>query len=65
MPVAQSGLSFDLQLFPAQMKDGLTLVGENLETNFILIHAGMLTGMDKETQADIFWNTAERVYKPV
>ena len=32
------GLSFDLQLFPAQMKDGLTLVGENPETNFILTH---------------------------
>ena len=26
------GLSFDLQLFPAQMKDGLALVGENPET---------------------------------
>jgi predicted TIM-barrel fold metal-dependent hydrolase len=42
-------LSFDLQLFPAQMKDGLTLVGENPETNFILTHAGMLTAMDWET----------------
>ena len=37
------GLSFDLQLFPAQMKDGLQLVGENPETDFILTHAGMLT----------------------
>ncbi|RWH73659.1 MAG: amidohydrolase [Mesorhizobium sp.] len=43
------GLTFDLQLFPAQMKDGLTLVGENPETNFILTHAGMLTGMEPET----------------
>ncbi|TIT76831.1 MAG: amidohydrolase, partial [Mesorhizobium sp.] len=43
------GLSFDLQLFPAQMKDGLTLVGENPETNFILTHAGMLTDMEPET----------------
>ncbi|WP_189521512.1 amidohydrolase [Mesorhizobium sp. M1B.F.Ca.ET.045.04.1.1] len=43
------GLSFDLQLFPAQMKDGLTLIGENPETNFILTHAGMLTGMEPET----------------
>jgi len=43
------GLSFDLQLFPAQMKDGLALVGENPETNFILTHAGMLTGMEPET----------------
>jgi len=43
------GLSFDLQLFPAQMKDGLTLVGENPETNFILTHAGMLTDMSPET----------------
>src|SRR5437660_10230260 len=40
------GLSFDLQLFPAKMKDGLTLVGENPQTNFILTHAGMLTGME-------------------
>ena len=37
------GLSFDLQLFPAQMEDGLQLVGENPETNFILTHCGMLT----------------------
>jgi len=27
------GLSFDLQLCPAQMKDGLQLVGENARTN--------------------------------
>jgi predicted TIM-barrel fold metal-dependent hydrolase len=39
------GLSFDLQLFPAQMKDGLQLVGENPETNFILTHTGMLTDL--------------------
>jgi L-fuconolactonase len=39
------GLSFDLQLFPAQMKDGLVLVGENPETNFILTHTGMLTDL--------------------
>jgi len=39
------GLSFDLQLFPAQMKDGLELVGENPGTNFILTHTGMLTDL--------------------
>jgi L-fuconolactonase len=39
------GLSFDLQLFPAQMKDGLELVGENPEINFILTHTGMLTDL--------------------
>ena len=39
------GLSFDLQLFPTQMKDGLQLVGENAEINFILTHAGMLTDL--------------------
>jgi L-fuconolactonase len=39
------GLSFDLQLFPTQMKDGLELVGENPETNFILTHTGMLTDL--------------------
>jgi len=41
------GLSFDLQLFPAQMKDGLQLVGENPQTNFILTHAGMLTDLSE------------------
>lgn len=39
------GLSFDLQLFPAQMKDGLQLVGENPGTDFILTHTGMLTDL--------------------
>ncbi|MGB3644110.1 MAG: amidohydrolase [Mesorhizobium sp.] len=43
------GLSFDLQLFPSQMKDGLQLVGENPETDFILTHCGMLTGSDPDT----------------
>lgn len=43
------GLSFDLQLFPSQMKDGLQLVGENPEIDFILTHCGMLTGMEAET----------------
>ena len=42
-------LSFDLQLFPGQMKDGLQLVGDNPETNFILTHCGMLTGTDERT----------------
>lgn len=37
------GLSFDLQLFPGQMRDGAVLVAENPETDFILTHAGMLT----------------------
>lgn len=43
------GLSFDLQLFPAQMEDGLQLVGENPETQFILTHCGMLTASDQTT----------------
>lgn len=43
------GLSFDLQLFPAQMRDGLQLVGENPGTNFILTHCGMLTADDEAT----------------
>jgi predicted TIM-barrel fold metal-dependent hydrolase len=42
------GLSFDLQLFPAQMRDGLELVSENPDTNFILTHCGMLTGAEPE-----------------
>lgn len=43
------GLSFDLQLFPAQMRDGAELVGENPDTQFILTHTGMLTSSDQET----------------
>lgn len=43
------GLSFDLQLFPKQMEDGLQLVGENPETSFILTHCGMLTASDTAT----------------
>jgi predicted TIM-barrel fold metal-dependent hydrolase len=43
------GLSFDLQLFAGQMKDGLQLVGENPETDFILTHCGMLTADDPAT----------------
>lgn len=52
------GLSFDLQLFPAQMKDGLQLVGENPQTNFILTHCGMLTADDPATVAG--WKTGLR-----
>ncbi len=43
------GLSFDLQLFPSQMEDGLQLVGENPETIFVLTHCGMLTADDPTT----------------
>lgn len=43
------GLSFDLQLFPGQMRDGLDLVGEHPETDFILTHVGMLTANDDRT----------------
>lgn len=43
------GLSFDLQLFPGQMKDGQQLVGENPETSFVLTHCGMLVADDPAT----------------
>lgn len=43
------GLAFDLQLFPGQMRDGLDLVGENPETDFVLTHVGMLTANDERT----------------
>jgi L-fuconolactonase len=45
------GYSFDLQLFPAQMRAGAELVGENPETHFILTHCGMLTDDRPETIA--------------
>ena len=53
------GLSFDLQLFPAQMKDGLQLVGENPEIDFILTHAGMLTASDERTVEE--WKSGLRI----
>jgi L-fuconolactonase len=43
------GYSFDLQLFPDQMRDGAELVGENPETDFILTHCGMLISLDPAT----------------
>lgn len=45
------GYSFDLQLFPAQMRAGAELVAENPETDFILTHCGMLTDDRPETVA--------------
>lgn len=41
--LADYGYSFDLQLFPSQMRAGAELVAENPGTNFILTHCGMLT----------------------
>lgn len=43
------GLSFDLQLFPSQMRAGAALVAENPDTAFVLTHAGMLTDRDRPT----------------
>lgn len=45
------GYSFDLQLFPAQMRDGAELVAENPDTDFILTHCGMLVDDKPETVA--------------
>ncbi|GKX32724.1 MAG: amidohydrolase [Rhizobiaceae bacterium MnEN-MB40S] len=45
------GLSFDLQLFPAQMADGAMLVEENPDVDFILTHVGMLTDTEPATVA--------------
>jgi L-fuconolactonase len=46
------GLSFDLQLFPDQMRDGAKLVDEFPEIDFILTHAGMLVDLSpKATEA--------------
>lgn len=52
------GLSFDLQLFPRQMRDGLELVMENPDTNFVLTHAGMLVADDPYTREE--WRTGLR-----
>ncbi|MGD0976387.1 MAG: amidohydrolase family protein [Candidatus Korobacteraceae bacterium] len=45
------GFSFDLQIFPNQMRDGARLIEENPETDFILQHTGMLTDLSAETTA--------------
>jgi L-fuconolactonase len=49
--LANYGYSFDLQLFPAQMRDGAELVAENPKTDFILTHCGMLVDDRPETVA--------------
>jgi predicted TIM-barrel fold metal-dependent hydrolase len=43
------GLTFDLQLFPAQMQDGARLVAENPDVDFIMTHTGMLVDTKPET----------------
>jgi L-fuconolactonase len=43
------GFSFDLQLFPEQMRHGAQAVGENPDIDFILTHAGMLIDRSAET----------------
>lgn len=43
------GFSFDLQLFPGQMRDGAVLVGENPGIDFILTHTGMLVDREAKT----------------
>jgi len=57
------GLSFDLQLFPAQMKDGAELVGENPQTDFILTHTGMLVSLDEKTAEE--WKAGLRALAPL
>ena len=52
------GFSFDLQLFPGQMRDGATLVGENPEIHFVLTHTGML--VDRETRKVEEWEAGLR-----
>lgn len=42
------GYSFDLQLFPGQMREGARLVEENPKIDFILPHAGMLVDLSPE-----------------
>jgi len=43
------GWLFELQVFTDQMDDAATLVADNPQTTFVLIHAGMLIDRDKET----------------
>jgi len=47
--LARHGLSFDLQLYPAQVDDALAVLDENPRTAFILNHAGMF--VDRDTVA--------------
>ncbi len=54
------GFSFDLQLFPAQMKDGARLVAENPQTDFILTHCGML--VDREPATTAAWQDGLRQF---
>jgi predicted TIM-barrel fold metal-dependent hydrolase len=54
--LADYGFSFDLQVFPSQMKDAAQLVAQFPKTHFILVHAGMLTDAAPATLND--WCTS-------
>jgi predicted TIM-barrel fold metal-dependent hydrolase len=45
--LAQHALSFDLQLYPAQVNDALPVLDENANTVFIVNHAGMFVDRER------------------
>ena len=49
--VADRGLSFDLQIFPSQMKRAAAMLHDFKDTAFILNHAGMLDARDEDSIA--------------
>jgi predicted TIM-barrel fold metal-dependent hydrolase len=56
--VARRGLTFDLQVFPGQMRDAERLVRDFPDTRFILQHAGML--VDRSPSGWAEWRAGMR-----
>lgn len=47
--LAERGFSFDLQIFPSQMKGVVGMLNDFSDTTFVLNHAGMLDARDDES----------------
>ena len=58
--LAKYGLSFDLQIYPSQMKAAAELARENPQTSFILNHAGMFVDRDR-VDAYVLWRDGMRL----
>jgi len=58
--LAKYRLSFDLQIYPSQMKAAAALARENPETLFILNHAGMFVDRNR-VEAYVLWRDGMRL----
>jgi predicted TIM-barrel fold metal-dependent hydrolase len=58
------GLSFDLQVFPSQLREAAELAAEFSETTIILDHAGMPIGRDTDARTEWEWGMRAVAARP-